>query len=332
MKAIVVREAGGPEVLRCEDIPEPNPGPAEILIQNLAAGINFSDVGRRRNAAPADLPLFLGSEAAGPVLAVGPDVSDFKAGDYVACQGISGGYAEQVICRVRDEASGGGSRDQGGRVTLVPAGVAPEVAVAVMLQGLTAHAMAFGAYHLKQGDRVLVHAGAGGVGLLLTQMAKLAGAFVFSTVGSDEKIASAKEAGADQVINYAREDFAERVLKATDGRGVDAIFDSVGGPTFLAGMPCLAPLGTMVSFGSAGGPIAPFRLGELGSGKYVIATRMSNHTSTREAWNRRAAEVLDWVKDGKLSAKVTSYPLARACDAHSDLESRRSVGKLVLVP
>src|SRR6266542_2238882 len=141
MKAIVVREAGRPEVLRYEDVPEPTPGPAEVLIQNLAAGINFSDIGRRRNATPGDLPLFLGSEAAGPVLAVGDEVSDFKVGDYVACQGISGGYAEQVICRVRDEAKGGGSRDQGGRVTRVPAQVPPETAVAVMLQGLTAHAM-----------------------------------------------------------------------------------------------------------------------------------------------------------------------------------------------
>jgi NADPH2:quinone reductase len=332
LKAIVVREAGGPEVLQCEDIPEPTPGPAEILIENLAAGINFSDVGRRRNAAAADLPLFLGSEAAGPVLAIGDGVMDFKVGDYVACQGVSGGYAERVICRVRDEARGGGSRDQGGRVIQVPAEVPPEVAVAVMLQGLTAHAMAFGAYNIKQGDRVLVQAGAGGVGLLLTQMAKLAGGFVFATVGSEAKIAAARDAGADEVINYVQQDFAERVLEVTDGAGVNAIFDSVGGPTFLKGMRCLAPLGTMVSFGSAGGPIEPFRLNELGSGKYVITTRMSNHTATREAWGRRAAEVLDWVKQGKLTAKVTSYPLARACDAHSDLENRRSTGKLVLVP
>ena len=332
MKAAVVHEPGGPEVLRYEEVPDPTPGPDEVLIRNLACGINYSDTGRRRNATSADLPLILGSEAAGPVLAVGEGVTDLAPGDYVACQGISGGYAELVLCRVRDAASGGGSRDQGGRVIKVPPEVPPEVAVAVMLQGLTAHAMAFGAYTVKANDRVLVQAGAGGVGLMITQMAKMAGAFVFSTVGSDAKIAAAREAGADEVINYSRDDFEKRVLEATGGAGVNVVFDSVGGPTFLNGMRCLAPLGTMVSFGSAGGPVEPLRLNDLGSGRYVIATRMSNHTPTREAWLARAAALLAWVKEGKIRAKVASYPLENASEAHRDLEGRTSVGKLVLIP
>src|SRR5207248_6148542 len=187
-------------------------------------------------------------------------------------------------------------------------------------------------YNIKAGDRVLVQAGAGGVGLMLTQMAKFSGAFVFATVGSNEKVAAAKEAGADEVINYSSEDFAERVLKATGGAGVNAVFDSVGGPTFLKGMRCLAPLGTMVSFGSAGGPVELFRLNQLPSGRYVISTRMSNHTPTREAWVRRATELLGWLKEGKIKTRVTCYPIAEASTAHADLESRRSVGKLVLVP
>ena len=334
MKAAVVHQPGGPEALQYEDVADPVPGPDEILIENRAAGINFSDTGRRRNADPDELPLILGSEAAGAILAVGTnvDAADFKVGDYVACQGASGGYAERVICRVRDAAAGGGSRAQGGRVTPVPAEVKPEDAVAAMLQALTAHAMAFGAYNVKAGDRVLIQAGAGGVGLMLTQMARIAGAFVFATVGDDAKVAFAREAGADEVINYTKEDFEERVMQATGGDGVNAVFDAVGEPTFLKGARCLAPLGTIVSYGAAGGPVAPFRLSQIGSGRYVVSTRMSVHTPTRAAWRERAATVLDWVKTGKLRTRTTAYPLARAADAHRDLEERRSVGKLILVP
>lgn len=327
MKAIVIHEPGGPEVLKYEDVPDPVPGADEVLIKNLAAGINFSDTGRR-----GDVPYIPGTEAAGPVVAVGEGVNDFKAGDYVACQGARGGYAELVVCRTRDAAAAGGSRDAGGRVIKVPQGIKPESAVGVMLQGLTAHAMAFGAYQIKPGDKVLVQAAAGGIGLMLTQMAKIAGAYVFGTVGSDEKIAAAKEAGADHVINYSKADFEAAVNKATDGAGVNAVFDSVGGPTFLKGMGCLAPLGTMVSFGSAGGPIEPFRLSQLGSGRYVIATRMSNHTATREAWLGRASELLRWLQEGQLQTRVTTYPLARASEAHRAMGDRRSIGKLVLIP
>jgi NADPH2:quinone reductase len=327
-----MHEAGPPEVLKYEDVPDPTPGPDEVLIQNLAAGINFSDTGRRRGANADELPLILGSEAAGPILAVGEGVTEFKAGDYVACQGLGSGYAEKVICRVTDGAATGGSRERGGRLVKAPAEVKPEIAVAVMLQALTAHALAFGAYQIKSGDSVLVQAGAGGVGSMLCQMAKIAGAYVYATVGDDAKIAVAREAGADEVINYSKDDFEAYVLNATKGQGVNAVFDAVGRTTFLKGMNCLAPLGTMVSYGAASGPVEPFRLSQLGSGKYVISTRMTNHTPTREAWVKRATETLQWAKDGKLTPKVTTYPLSRAADAHRDLEGRASTGKLVLIP
>jgi NADPH2:quinone reductase len=332
VKAAVLYRSGGPEVLQFDDVPDPTPGRDEVLIENHAAGINFSDTGRRSNAAANELPLILGTEAAGPILATGPNVTDFKVGDYVACQGISAGYAEKVLCRVRDATSTGGSRDQGGRLVLVPNGVKPEEAVGAMLQALTAHAMAFGAYQIKAGDRVLIQAGAGGVGLMLTQMAKNAGAFVYVTVGSDSKIRVAEEAGADEVINYSSQDFEKYVSESTGGHGVNAVFDAVGGPTFLKGMRCLAPLGTMISYGSAGGPIEPLTLNQLGSGKYVISTRMSNHTPTRAAWVSRASEILHQVSEGKLRTFVTTYPLSDAAAAHRALETRTSTGKLVLVP
>lgn len=332
MKAVVMHRSGSPEVLQFEDVLDPSPSSNEVLIKNQAAGINFSDTGRRRNAMASELPLILGTEAAGRIVAVGPDVSGFEVGDYVACQGISGGYAEKVLCRVSDASSTGGSRDQGGRLVHVPEGMKPEEAVAAMLQALTAHAMAFGAYQIKPGDRVLIQAGAGGVGLMLTQMAKNAGAYVYATVGSDAKARFAVEAGADEVINYSLEDFETYVLHSTGGKGVNAIFDAVGGPTFIKGMRCLVPLGTMVSFGSAGGPIEPLGLNQLGSGKYVISTRMSNHTPTRAAWLARASEILTQIKDGKLRTFVTTFPLSEAGNVHRALESRESVGKLALVP
>ena len=333
MKAIIVHQAGGPEVLKYEDVQDPSPGPDEIVIKNHAAGINFSDIGRRRNAGPNDLPVRLGSEAAGPVIAIGPGVTDFEVGDYVACQGTSGGYAEQVVVRTKDATTGGGSRDAGGRVTKVPPEVKPEAAVAVMLQALTAHAIAFGAYQVKPEDRVLVQAGAGGVGLMLTQMAKIAGAYVFATVGDDAKIPVAKEAGADEVINYSTEDFETYVQRATGGEGVNAVFDAVGQATFLKSIGCLAPRGYMVAYGAASGPVQPFRLNDLGGkGVYVTSTRMSIHTPTREVWLERADACLEWAKKGRLKTKVTTYPLASAFEAHRDLEERRSVGKLVLIP
>jgi NADPH2:quinone reductase len=320
MKSIRVHQPGGPEALQYEDVPDPSPGPGELLISNLAAGINFSDVGRRRNARPDQT---LGGETVGRVIALGEGVSGFRIGDYVAAQGSeemakTGGYSEQVVVNA-------------GRVVNVPAEIKPETVSALLLQALTAHALAFGGYQVKPGDKVLIQAGAGGVGTMLTQMAKIGGAYVFATVGSDEKIAVAKDAGADEVINYSRDDFEAHVMKATDGRGVNAVFDAVGKATFLKGLNCLAMLGTMVSFGAASGAPEPFRIADL-RGKYVHSMMMSHHTATREAYERRLMEIFDWAKSGKLRTWVKTYPLARASDAHRDLEDRQSTGKLVLIP
>ena len=338
MKAIRVHEPGGPEVLRYEDVPDPTPGPGEVLVQNQAAGINFADVGRRKNTyggadmrqvldgapnPPPREPITLGGETVGIVLAVGEGVSEVKPGDYVGAQGSewmarTGGYAEQVV--VSQE-----------RIVKVPAELTPEVASAFLLQALTAHAIAFGAYNIQAGDCVLVQAGAGGVGTMLSQMAKIAGAYVYATVGSDEKAAIAKEAGADEVINYSNTDFEAYIKEATQGNGVNAVFDAVGKTTFKQSVACLAPLGMMVSYGAASGPVDPFRIGDL-AGKYLTSTRMSHHTSTRELYVKRLTEIFGWAKDGRLRAWVKTYPLANASDAHRDLEQRASTGKLVLIP
>jgi NADPH2:quinone reductase len=296
------------------------PGPGEVLVRNLAAGINFSDVGRRRSPRPEQT---LGGETVGRVLALGAGVSGFKEGDYVAAQGSeemakTGGYSEQVVVSAS-------------RVVAVPEELKPEVVSALLLQALTAHALAFGGYQVKPGDRVLVQAGAGGVGTMLTQMAKIAGAYVYATVGSDEKVAVAKDAGADEVINYSTQDFEAYIKDATKGEGVNAVFDAVGKATFLKGLNCLATLGTMVSYGGASGQPDPFRVSDL-RGRYVHSTMMSHHTATREAYEKRLNEIFSWAGTGRLRTWVKTYPLAQASQAHRDLEDRHSTGKLVLIP
>ncbi|MPZ48114.1 MAG: zinc-binding dehydrogenase [Dehalococcoidia bacterium] len=338
MKAIRVHEPGGPEVLSYEDVPDPTPGPGEVLVRNQAAGINFADIGRRRStyggadlrqvlagapaAAPKE-PITLGGETVGTVIAVGEGVTEVKPGDYVGAQGSefmakTGGYAEQVVVSAE-------------RIVKAPPELKPEVVSALLLQALTAHAIAFGAYNIKPGDSVLVQAGAGGVGIMLSQMAKIAGAYVYATVGSDEKAAIAKEAGADEVINYSNQDFEAYIKEATKGRGVNAVFDAVGKTTFRQSVASLAPLGMMVSYGAASGPADPLRVGDL-AGKYLTSTRMSHHTSTRELYVHRLSEIFGWAQQGKLRAWVKTYPLANASDAHRDLEQRASTGKLVLIP
>jgi NADPH2:quinone reductase len=320
MKAIRIHNPGGPEVLQYEDVPDPTPGPGQVLIQVAAAGINYADVLGRMNAQPANLPMTPGSEAGGTVLAVGEGVTDFKPGDVVACQGAPGCYAEKVAAPAA-------------RVVKLPEGMKPETAAALMLQGLTAHAMAFGAYDVKSGDRVLNHAAAGGLGLLLTQMCKNAGAYVYATVGSDDKVNAAKGAGADVVINYSKQDFEEEIKKATDGKGVNAVFDSVGKATFVKSVNSLASRGVVVSFGQASGAIEPFDVGLLSRvGGYVTRTGVAHYTQTREEWLLRSNELLGWVQEGKLKLRSTTYPLAQASQAHTDLQGRKTTGKLLLVP
>ena len=331
MKAIRIHRPGGPEVLQYEDAPDPVAGPGQVLIQVGAAGINFSDLGARRNGgapdvearrseAPVRFPIVAGGEAAGTVISVGDGVTGFRTGDAVACQPVPGCYAEKVVASITS-------------VVKVPRGMEPAAAVAAMLQARTAYAMAFHAYPIRAGNQVLIQAGAGGVGLLLTQMAKMQGAYVLSTVGSDEKIAAAQEAGADHVVNYSRDDFAQAVMTATKGEGVNAIYDAVGQETFVKGLSCLASKGTLVSYGQASGPIEPFDLSLLArSGGYITRTNARRFAPTQEEWYRHTALVLDWAGTGKIKLRYTTYPLFRAADAHKDLEQRRSVGKLVLIP
>jgi NADPH:quinone reductase len=320
MHAIVMRAAGGPEVLRYEEMPDPTPGPDQVVIQVAAAGINFSDLRSRQAAARSTLPRIPGSEAAGTIVAVGEGVSQFQVGDVVACHSVPGCYAEQVAAPLD-------------AVVKLPEGMDPRGAAATMLQGRTAYAMAFHAYAIQPGDRVLVHAGAGGVGLLLTQIAKMAGAEVFATVGSDEKMQLAREAGADHVINYETEDFAKAINQATENQGVNAIYDAVGKATFTKGLSCLASRGTLVSYGSASGPIKPFDLSLLArSGGYVTSTNARRYAQTQEEWLRQTTLVFEWVHTGKLRVWSTTYPLAQAAEAHRALQDRHTVGKQLLIP
>ena len=320
MKSIRVITPGGPEALQYVDVPDPQPGPGEVLVRAQAAGINFSDVGRRKSQRPVKT---LGGETVGEVLALGEGVTGLSVGDYVAAQGSeemakTGGYSEQVIVNAD-------------RLVQVPRELKPDEVSALLLQALTAHALAFGAYKIKPGDKVLVQAGAGGVGTMLSQMAKIAGAYVFATVGSDAKAPVAKAAGADEVINYSTDDFEAHVMKATGGAGVNAVFDAVGKATFAKSLASLAPLGTLVMYGAASGPVEPFRLGDL-RGRYITSTMMSHHTATREAYVGRLTEIFDWAKSRRLRTWVKTYPLAQASEAHRDLENRDSTGKLVLIP
>jgi NADPH2:quinone reductase len=319
MKAIRVHEPGGPDVLRLEEAADPVAAPGEVLIRLTAAGINFSDVSARQGG-DHSYPYTPGSEGAGLVVAIGEGVQEFQPGERIAGQGAPGCYAELVSAPVE-------------AVAKVPEGLALDDAAAAMLQGRTAYAMAFQAYATKAGDRVLVHAAAGGAGLLLSQMAKEAGAYVFGTVGSDEKRAVASEAGVDCVINYSTQDFAKIINDATAGEGVNAIFDSVGRTTFTKDFECLASRGYVISYGQASGPIEPFDLALLSrSGGYVTRTNARRFAPTLEGWRFQVSEVFARIQSGRLRLRHTSYPLAQASAAHRDLEGRRSVGKLLLIP
>ncbi len=323
MKAVRMHAYGGPEVLVYEDSPDPAPGPGQVVVKVLASGINFSDVGARRansNNTVSDLPAIIGSEAVGPIVAVGEGVTGWQAGDLVASQGPRGCYAELVALPTE-------------QLLRVPAGMEPAQVICGLLQSRTAYAMSYGAYAAAPGERVLVHAGAGGVGYLLIQMAKMRGAHVFATVGSDAKAAIAAEAGADQVINYSTHDFAAEVLQATGGAGVKAIYDAVGQATFEGDLKCIGNRGVIVIYGSASGPLGPVDISPLNRvGAYVTHTAARHFAPTRPEYLRHSNEVMGWVHSGKLKVRYTTYPLSRAADAHRDLEGRATTGKLVLLP
>lgn len=320
MKAIRYHQPGGPEVLRYEDVPDPVPGPGQVLIDVIAAGVNYSDVRRRLTDSPASLPAIPGNEASGTVAALGEGVTEYRVGDVVVYGNVAGASAQRAVVPAS-------------QLVKVPPGLDPKLAAAAFVQGLTAHTMGFGAYHLKYGDTVLVHAGAGGVGGLLTQMAKNAGSRVISTVGSDAKVEAAKAAGADVVINYNTHDFEEEVKQITDGRGVNAVFDSVGKATFVKGLNCLGHLGVMVLFGQASGQAEPIDVALLHrGGQYITRTGMNHFVSTRAELVSRSYELLTWVATGRLRAPYTTHPLAGAAEAHRLMQERRTTGKQLLLP
>lgn len=322
MKAIRVQEAGGPEAMRYEEVPDPKPKAGEVLVQIDAAGVNFIDVYHRSGLYKVPFPLTPGQEAAGTVAGVGPDVSGVKTGDRVGYAGSLGAYAELAAVPAV-------------KLVPLPEGVSSRQASAAMLQGMTAHYLACSTYPIKAGDTCLVQAGAGGVGLLLCQIAARRGGRVIATVSTEEKARLAREAGAAETIDYKKQDFAVEVRRITDGAGVAVVYDGVGKDTFEKGLDCLAPRGTMVLFGQSSGPVPPFDPQVLNRKGSLFLTRpaLGHYTARREELLARAGDVLGWIRDGTLKLLVLSeMPLAQAAEAHRLLESRRTTGKLLLIP
>jgi NADPH2:quinone reductase len=322
MKAIRVHAFGGPEAMVLEDATSPAPPPGHVALRVRAAGVNFIDVYRRTGAYPGALPQTPGTEAAGEVIALGDAVEGLKKGDRVATVAAQGAYAEEALVRA----------DQCVRV---PDAVSFESAAAAMLQGMTAHYLVEDTFPLKAGDACLVHAAAGGVGLLLVQMAKARGARVIATAGTDEKAALASEHGADHSIVYTRDDFEAEVKRLTEGRGVDVVYDSVGAATFEKGLRCLRQRGLMALYGQSSGAVPPFDPQALNRHGSLFLTRPSlfHYVADRPALAARAEAVLGAVASGGLKLRIGgAFALARAAEAHRALESRSTTGKLLLLP
>jgi NADPH2:quinone reductase len=322
MKAIRIEGFGGPDALRLVDVPVPSAGPGQIVVQVEAAGVNFIDVYHRTGLYPNPLPLVPGMEGAGVVAGVGPGVSLFREGDRVAWANVLGSYAEHVLLAAD-------------RAVAVPPGLRADTAAAAMLQGMTAQYLCTSTYPLKKGDTCLVHAAAGGVGLLLVQMAKRRGARVIGTVGTEAKAVLAREAGADAVVLYAQQDFLEEVKRFTGGRGVDVVYDSVGKTTAEKSLDCLVPRGMMVFYGNASGPVPPIDPLVLSRKGSLFLTRPSlvHYIADRASLEARAADVLGDAAAGRLKVRIDRiYPLAEAAEAHRALEGRQTTGKVLLVP
>jgi NADPH2:quinone reductase len=323
MKAIKVYEYGGPEVLSYEDVPEPEPGPGQARVRLAASGVNYIDVYQRTGIYPMDLPLIAGQEGAGEVDAVGEGVEEISAGDYVAFAGVPGAYAEYVVAPVE--------RLVPFNVTYVEA----RLAAAVMLQGMTAHYLTHSTFPVQEGQSVLVHAAAGGVGLLLCQLAKMRGASVIGTAGTEEKARLAKGAGADEVILYTEQDFVEETKRITDGEGVHVVYDSVGKDTFDGSLDSLRPRGYMVLFGGSSGQVPPIDLQILNQKGSLFVTRpkLADHTATRDELLWRAESLFTWIGQNNLDVRIGgTYKLSEADAAHRDLEGRNTTGKLILIP
>ncbi len=317
-----VSQTGGPEVLALVDVPHPKPKPNEAVVQIKAAGVNFIDVYFREGRYPTQIPFIDGQEAAGVVTEVGNEVKWFKPGDRVAYTGALGSYAEYAAVPES-------------RLVRIPEGVDFEQAAAAMLQGMTAHYLVHSTYKLQAGETTLIHAAAGGVGLLLVQMGKKIGARVIGTAGTAEKAKLARDAGADECIIYTEADFETETRRLTDGKGVNVVYDGVGKATFEKGLNVLVPRGYLVLFGGSSGAVPPFdliKLSQKGS-LYVTRPTLVNYTATRAELEWRAGDVLGWVASGELKLRIhKAYPLVEAAQAHRDLEGRRTTGKLLLVP
>ena len=322
MKAIRVHAAGGPEVLKLEEAFLAEPPAGHVRVKLAAAGVNFIEVYQRTGLYPVPLPATPGGEGAGEVVAVGPGVQTLQKGDRVASVRLQGAYAEEAL--VPEEAA-----------VKVPEGLELKQAAAAMLQGMTAHYLVYSTFPLRPGHSCVVHAAAGGVGLLLVQLAKRCGAHVFATVSTEEKASLARDAGADHVSLYTKQDFEAEVKKASDGRGVNVVYDSVGATTWEKSLNCLAPLGMLVLFGQSSGVVPPFNPSLLAQKGSLFLTRptLNHYTADRSRLVWRANEILSWVKDGSLRLRVgRTFPLAEAAAAHRALEARQTTGKVLLTP
>jgi len=322
MKAIQVARTGGPEVLTLVDLPVPTPKPNEAIVKIEASGVNFIDVYFREGRYPSPLPFINGQEGAGVVTEVGGDVKDLKTGDRVAYTSSLGSYAEYAAVPAA-------------RLVKIPDGLNFEQAAAAMLQGMTAHYLLFSTYKLQSGETALIHAAAGGVGLLLVQMAKKIGARVIATAGTEEKAQLARDAGADETIVYTQVDFEAETRRLTEDKGVHVVYDGVGKVTFEKDLNVLRPRGYLVLFGGASGAVPPFdliKLSQKGS-LYITRPTLAHYTATREELEWRANEVLGMIAGGDLKLRIHHvYPLAEAQQAHRDLEGRKTTGKLLLKP
>ncbi|MBI4240217.1 MAG: quinone oxidoreductase [Candidatus Rokubacteria bacterium] len=322
MKAVRVHQPGGPEVMKLDELPTPAPGAGQARVKIEAAGVNFIDIYQRSGLYKGPLPFGLGLEGAGTVEAVGPNVSEVKVGDRVAWTGVPGSYATHNLIPAE-------------RLVVLPAKLSFQDGAAAMLQGMTAHYLSHSTYPLKPGDTCLIHAAAGGVGLLLCQMAKMRGARVIGTVSTDAKAKLAREAGADEVILYTQQDFEAEVKRVTGGKGVNVVYDSVAKDTFDKSLNCLAPRGYLVLFGQSSGPLPPFDAQMLAAKGSLFLTRpsLNTYTASRQELLQRAGEVLGWIGAGKLRLRVErTFPLAEAAEAHKALAGRQTTGKVLLLP
>jgi NADPH2:quinone reductase len=320
MRGILIRRYGGPEVLEYGELPDPEPGPGEVLIRVRVAGVNFTDVYQRTGTYPGTLPFTPGVEGVGTVEKLGNGVTSVRMGDRVGWVMLKGGYAELAVIPAD-------------RLVPIPASINDRTAAAILLQGMTAHFLLRDCYRVTKGEWILIHAAAGGVGLLVTQIARRIGARIIGTTSTDEKAALAREAGANEIVLYTKEDFQQAARRITGGAGVSVVYDSVGRTTFEKSLDSLRPRGYMVLFGASSGavpPVDPQVLNRKGS-LYLTRPTLGNYISTREELLGRARELFDWVSKGALKVRAEhDYPLANAAQAHTDIEGRKTTGKVLL--